>query len=74
MVLNELRHLPNDVENCLIIGHDTTWSRTVEVLTGARAAMRTATVAAIDIGGPWAKIGNRSGELVALLQPRHFMK
>ncbi len=74
VVLNELRHLPNKVENCLIIGHDTTWSRTVEVLTGARAAMRTATVAVIDIGGPWAKIGNRSGELVALLQPRHFMK
>ena len=73
VVLNELRHLPDEIENCLIIGHDTTWRRTVQVLTGANAAMRTATVAVIDIGGPWAKIGNLSGELVALLQPRHFV-
>ena len=73
VVLNELRHLPDEIENCLIIGHDTTWSRMVQVLTGANAAMRTATVAVIDIGGPWAKIGNLSGELVALLQPRYFV-
>jgi len=73
VVLNELRQVPSNVENCLIIGHDVTWSRTVQVLTGANAAMRTATVAVIDIGGPWSKIGNRRGELIALLQPRHFL-
>lgn len=73
VVLNELRQVPDEIENCLIIGHDTTWSRTVQVLTGANTAMRTATVAVIDIGGPWAKVGNYAGELVALLQPRHFV-
>jgi phosphohistidine phosphatase len=73
VVLNELRHLPDSVEKCLIIGHDTTCTRTVQVLTGANTAMRTATVAAIDIGAPWGKIGNRSGQLIALLQPRHFL-
>ncbi len=73
VVLNELRSLEDTVGTCLIVGHDTTWSRTVEVLTGANAAMRTATVAVIDKGETWARIGNYSCELVALLQPRHFV-
>ena len=72
MVLNELRELSDKVGTCLIVGHDTTWSRTVEVLTGANAAMRTATVAVIDNGDSWSRIGNYSCELVALLQPRNF--
>jgi len=72
VVLNELRQLNDKVETCLIVGHDTTWSRTVEVLTGASAAMRTATVAVIDNGDSWERIGNYSCELIALLQPRHF--
>lgn len=72
VVLNELRELSDKVDTCLIVGHDTTWSRTVEVLTGANVAMRTATVAVVDNGASWSRIGNYSCELVALLQPRHF--
>jgi len=71
-VLNELRKLNGHIDNCLVIGHDTTCSRLVQVLTGSNAAMRTATVAVIDVGGPWSKIGNLSAELVALLQPRYL--
>lgn len=71
-VVEELRKLDDETQRCLIVGHDTTWSGIVRELTGANAAMKTATVAVIDDHGPWKKLGKSPAELVSVLQPRHF--
>ena len=57
----------------MLVGHQPTWSMTVHHLTGARVAMRTATVADIELPvSDWSQGSNAHGTLVALLQPRHF--
>lgn len=62
-------------ERLMLVGHEPTWSMTVRHLTGARVAMRTATVADIDLSiAEWSDLTTASGTLVALLQPRHFVK
>lgn len=63
------------VERLMVVGHEPTWSALVAHLTGARAAMKTATVAIIDVHvAEWANALEAGGELVALLQPRHFTR
>lgn len=58
----------------MIVGHEPTWSMLVQHLTGARCAMRTASVADIEVlSGDWASVASSSGTLVTLLQPRPFM-
>jgi len=73
-VLAHLAHVVDDVNRLLVTGHMPTWGGLVWRLTGASVAMRTATVAVIDLrlGRSWAHDGDLSGELVALLQPRHL--
>lgn len=62
-------------ERVMLVGHEPTWSMTVRHLTGARAAMRTATIADIELFiDDWSELNTASGTLVALLQPRHFVK
>lgn len=73
-VVKELRGLSSKVGTCLVVGHDTTCSGVVEMLTGASAAMKTATVAVIDNGSNWSRLGHSRCQLVALLQPRHFLR
>ncbi|MCL1594541.1 MAG: histidine phosphatase family protein [Actinomycetia bacterium] len=59
----------------MIVGHQPTWSMLVHHLTGARCAMRTATVADIELAGQdWSNVGGASGTLTTLLQPRTFMR
>lgn len=59
----------------MIVGHEPTWSMLVRHLTGARVAMRTATIADIELEIPdWSSIGASTGTLVTLLQPRTFME
>jgi phosphohistidine phosphatase len=61
-------------ERIMLVGHEPTWSMTVQALTGAHAAMRTATCAVIELNtARWSDISGRGGILVALLQPKHFM-
>ncbi|MGI8823059.1 MAG: SixA phosphatase family protein [Acidimicrobiia bacterium] len=62
------------VGRLMVVGHQPTWGALVARLTGASAAMRTASVAVIDLmlGTSWRHGGELGGELVALLQPRHF--
>lgn len=64
-----------DHERAMLVGHEPTWSQLVHHLTGARAAMRTATCADIEMPvSSWASVSTAStGTLVALLQPRHFL-
>lgn len=62
-------------ERIMLVGHEPTWSQLVHHLTGARAAMRTATCADIEVSIPrWDALATATtGTLVALLQPRHFL-
>lgn len=61
------------VERLMVVGHEPTWSGLVAHLTGARAAIKTATVAVIDVHvADWTNALEAGGELYALLQPRDF--
>lgn len=64
----------DDVERLMIVGHQPTWGGVVHALTGAAAQMKTATVAIIELmlGASWWSDEPPFGELVAVLQPRHF--
>ncbi len=58
----------------MVVGHQPTWSMLVQHLTGARCAMRTASVADIEmLTDHWTSVASSSGTLVTLLQPRPFM-
>jgi phosphohistidine phosphatase len=77
-VSGTLRVIGDHAATCdrvMLVGHEPTWSMTVRHLTGARAAMRTATIADIELSiADWSELAAASGTLVALLQPRHFVK
>lgn len=62
-----------DVKKLMLVGHQPTWSMVLHRLTGARADMKTASVAAIDlmIEGWW-DLPEMSGVLTALHHPRSF--
>lgn len=61
-------------ERVMLVGHQPTWSMTVQHLTGARVSMRTATIADIDLAiTEWPQAPSASGVLTALFQPRHFV-
>ena len=63
-----------DTSRLMLVGHQPTWSMTVQQLTGATANMRTATVADIEIhAAEWAGLTSARGALNSLLQPRAFM-
>jgi phosphohistidine phosphatase len=59
----------------MLVGHQPTWSMAVQALTGANAAMRTATVADMEVAtSDWTELPEARATLVALLQPRHFLE
>jgi phosphohistidine phosphatase len=63
-----------DCDRVMLVGHEPTWSMTVRHLTGARAAMRTATIAVMELSvDDWSQLSSASGTLISLLQPRHFV-
>ncbi len=64
---------PAQAASLMVVGHEPAWGGLVQRLTGAHVAMRTATVAVIDLLlASWENDGDVQGELLALLQPRHF--
>jgi phosphohistidine phosphatase len=64
----------SDCKRVMLVGHEPTWSMTVSRLTGARVAMRTATVVDIELPIPrWSLIAEASGTLETVLQPRQFV-
>lgn len=73
-VLEALAETADEVDRLMVVGHQPTWGALVEELTGGAVAMRTATVAVVDLllGTSWRHDGAPRGELVAVLQPRHF--
>ena len=73
--LSVLAHHGSTCVRVMLVGHQPTWSMTVHQLTGGRVAMRTATVADIDMAvTDWAQAPDASGTLATLLQPKHFIK
>jgi phosphohistidine phosphatase len=78
-VLTVIAETPEHVARLMVVGHQPTWGALVARLTGATAAMRTASVAVIDLmsGRDWDvgsdPSGHPGGELSGLLQPRYFM-
>lgn len=69
--LEELLDVDDRHETVMVVGHQPTWGMLVFDLTGARAQIRTATVAGIDLGiASWAQAPRARGELAFLLQPR----
>ena len=63
-----------DFDRIMLVGHQPTWSLTVQHLTGARVAMRTATVVDIELSMmDWSDLPSASGSIVSLLQARQFV-
>jgi phosphohistidine phosphatase len=63
-----------DTSRVMLVGHQPTWSMTVQQLTGGTTNMRTATVADIEIHATsWEGLTSARGTLNSLLQPRAFM-
>lgn len=66
-------HAEEAHERILLVGHEPTWSMIVRGLTGGMVAMRTATVADIELDAvTWSELPSTRGTLVTLLQPRNF--
>lgn len=62
-----------DVERLMIVGHQPTWSMVLHRLTGARADMKTASVAVVDLMVyDWSELPEMTGVLAALHNPRSF--
>lgn len=62
-----------DVERLMIVGHQPTWSMVLHRLTGARADMKTASVAIVDLMiFDWSDLPETTGVLAALHNPRSF--
>lgn len=64
-----------DVERLMLVGHEPTWSALVTLLTGARASVKTGTVAAIDLDvAGWDGAADARGTLAFLVHPRLVLK
>ncbi|MCL1588337.1 MAG: histidine phosphatase family protein [Actinomycetia bacterium] len=73
--LEVVERYAGDCERVMIVGHEPTWSMLIRQLTGGSCAVRTATVADIEIhASDWDTITSASGTLVSLLQARQFMR
>lgn len=73
--LDVVARLAGDSSRVMIVGHEPTWSMLIKKLTGATCAVRTATVADIEMHiARWEAASTASGTLVSLLQPRGFMR
>lgn len=73
--LDVVAKLGGDCHRVMIVGHEPTWSMLIRRVTGASCAVRTATVADIEMHTThWETVATASGTLVSLLQPRGFMR
>lgn len=62
-----------DEERIMLVGHEPTWSQLISELTGARAQVKTATVAAIDLEREsWMGTSGAAGSLAFIVHPRLF--
>lgn len=69
----ELASEAPSVDRLMLVGHQPTWSMLVQRLTGARADMKTASVAVIDLMiETWAELTTAQGILASLHNPRSY--
>jgi phosphohistidine phosphatase len=62
------------VERLMLVGHQPSWSKLVQALTGELADMKTATVAVVDLPGcDWGQLAPNRGTLVEVIQPRDHL-
>lgn len=62
-----------DSDRLMLVGHQPTWSILVSILTGERADMKTATVAAIDFDmDAWKDLPSVRGDLSAIYEPQDY--
>jgi phosphohistidine phosphatase len=62
-----------DAARLMLVGHEPTWSRLAERITGGRIAVRTATVLAFDLDTPtWGRAALSGGTLAYAIHPRMF--
>jgi phosphohistidine phosphatase len=62
-----------DEERIMLVGHEPSWSQLISELTGARAQVKTATVAAIDLEREsWMGAARTPGSLAFIVHPRLF--
>src|SRR5690349_20367351 len=62
--------LPDDVATALLVGHNPGLAEVVELLSGERAEMRTASMAVLTWSGGWADVTGRTAELESHTTPR----
>ncbi len=74
-LLDAIRDQPATAEVLLVVGHEPTWSQTVEILIGGgNINMPTGALARIELDCPsWADIAPGCGALAWLVHPRLFM-
>ena len=71
-VVERARRAP-DVSRLMLVGHQPTWGLTVAQMTGEEIAMKTATVAVVDLDVvSWNEVGSGRGKLAFVLQPRDY--
>lgn len=73
-VLRSISTVPSEVDQLMVVGHQPTLGGLLFMLTGGNVAVKTATVAIVDLylGRSWHSDEPPHGELIALLQPRHI--
>jgi phosphohistidine phosphatase len=75
VALEVVARYAGDCERVMIVGHEPTWSMLIKQLTGGSCAIRTATVADIEMhASAWDAVTTTGGTLVSLLQARQFMR
>jgi len=74
-LLDEIRGQPAGPEVLLVVGHEPTWSQTVEILIGGgNIRMPTGALARLELGcASWAEIEPGCAQLSWLVHPRLFM-
>jgi len=64
-----------DAERLMLVGHEPTWSLLIAKLTGARAQVKTGTVAGVDLDiASWEQAPDARGTLAFLLPPRMLIR
>lgn len=65
------REVPHQAEVVLVVGHETTWSEAIELLTGAQVRLPTAAVACIELAARgWDEVTAGSGRLAWMVPPK----
>ncbi len=70
-VLASVRDVPNQVERLLVVGHEPTMSGTLEMMTGTRLRVVTATLISMSLGNqPWEQVAPGCARLELYIRPR----